>query len=709
MGKTVSFWDGMEKASTVVGEDKMMIGKNANGEAQFIDFSQANQYLSITGESMPAIQGGATAETAVALPAGPTGYNRFFDASWGYWKYNNVVLTNPNGVQGIPEGSEGVLFWNGTTQTWSISKIQSLPKSTIYQYSSTKPGGYGSGDKIIEDGVLYQVNPEQILLTGQAPSQNLSKVTTLGYLMSIIENGEHIYVISDKDNSILAYIDSKGFLHATFSEESISPAAIEGGKLAIGAIKESQTVNDLYNIVDSDGNILVRINNSGALITDTLNIQNLTYQGQAVDLYDLGKSNDVITSDELVFIDRPLFFRVDVEGALPTDMSVNRLPTNVVITIKGDNDSTVFKCRAELSIQGHGSALYDKKGFTADLFNIDGDEVKLKIGNMIPSDSFHLKAFYSDSTHSRDVTCGRIWRDMVRKLEYPKDMVHNKSFAFSTKTTKKAESYHADAQFHTDGVPFVMYVNGDFHGLFTWRLKKTRENYAIDRDNKSHIYLDSVTYTAYLKDPFDYTDWEAKSPRMTDYQGEGMPITDATVLANINRLFSFTNNLATQYQNHSQYIVLDHWIRFIIHAELLGNWDINGNNLNLLTWNATQWTIIPYDMDSLLGLRTGGTIMEETRTGMIAVSDIWVIFKTVYLNEIKLAYTELRKSGFINHGNLMKYFTDQIKGVPQDVYADDKKKWGVLWNGGVNETTIDQISIWLDSRIKYLDTQWLNS
>lgn len=89
--------------------------------------SKTAELVQVDGGAIPAIQGGSTVAAAVELPAGPVGQNRWFDASWGYWKYNNIVLTNPNGAQGIPDGSEGVLFWNGTTQAWSISKVQALP------------------------------------------------------------------------------------------------------------------------------------------------------------------------------------------------------------------------------------------------------------------------------------------------------------------------------------------------------------------------------------------------------------------------------------------------------------------------------------------------------------------------------------------------------------------------------------------------------
>jgi len=125
----VRFPQGMTVASSIKGGDKFLMADADTGITKTADFDTAKQYLSITGESMPAIQGGTTPAAAVALPAGPTGQNRFFDASWGYWKYNNVVLKNPTGTDGIPEGNDGTLYWNGTatTPTWSISKMQALP------------------------------------------------------------------------------------------------------------------------------------------------------------------------------------------------------------------------------------------------------------------------------------------------------------------------------------------------------------------------------------------------------------------------------------------------------------------------------------------------------------------------------------------------------------------------------------------------------
>lgn len=109
---TVNFWDGMDKATEITGADKMMIGKNATGEAQYTDFELANQFISVQGIEMKAVPPGA-------LPAGPEGQTRKMELrEAGTWTYGGNTFTNP-------EGYVTVLWWDGTT--WSLGSSVALP------------------------------------------------------------------------------------------------------------------------------------------------------------------------------------------------------------------------------------------------------------------------------------------------------------------------------------------------------------------------------------------------------------------------------------------------------------------------------------------------------------------------------------------------------------------------------------------------------
>lgn len=428
---------------------------------------------------------------------------------------------------------------------------------------------------------------------------------------------------------------------------------------------------------------------------------------QEVTHQDLDSKIDVgkITNDTYLAIERPSYAELWFDGTLPTDESDARTPTGQIASLRV-NGKEIIRFKAQLSIQGHGSAKYAKKGYTLDIFNQRGEELEIKFGNMVATDSFHLKAYATDRTHARDIANGRIWREMINLLDYPYSKVNNNPYTPSLDVNKN-ELYIADAQYYTDGFPIGVYHNNVFLGLYTLRLKKKRENYALNNKNNNHIFLDSATYTAYLKESFDYADWDVKSPKMSGYEGETKPIPNSDVVAKATRLFDFTKNLSSQYSNHADYIILKHWIAWYIFSEIISNRDTDGNNYNLITWDGQHWSIIPYDLDLTLGLNPWGAsyVVDTERNQFDITHDIWSTFRSVYLNDIKSMYAKLRTSGFLTTENLMKYYVDQVKYIPRNIYEADREKWSCIWTNA--EPSLAQIELFLNGKLNYLDSQWL--
>lgn len=407
-----------------------------------------------------------------------------------------------------------------------------------------------------------------------------------------------------------------------------------------------------------------------------------------------------------IALTRPAYMELRIRALPPLDAGDGRTPTEGEADIVIDN-RVVLTAKIKWSIQGHGSAKYPKKGYTFDFLNSEGKSLEIKFGDLVSIDSFHLKAYATDTTHSRDVALGRIWRDMVNTLPYPLSKVNN-DVHVETIAPRKAAIYTEDAKYHTDGIPTVVYVGENFFGLYTLRLKKTRDNYALDRDNKKHIFLDSSTYGAFYARPFNPVDWDLKSPRVSGYQ-EGGVINDPAVMDSITRVWDFMNNLSTRYTEHPNFWVLQHWVDFYIHAELFQNVDINGNNNNLMTWDNIHWSPIPYDLDLTVGLDawSSGGIVRTTRPQSLFLDfDIWGTFRTVFQTQIRARYTELRQSGFLKTSNLLPYFYNQVKAVPRDAYNDDLALWGTIWTN--DQPSLEQTGMYIESSIQYLDTRWLN-
>lgn len=428
------------------------------------------------------------------------------------------------------------------------------------------------------------------------------------------------------------------------------------------------------------------------------------------------KNTKEVPSSREVFVHRPSFMRLDLFSLLPNQQGRNIVTGELSFS---ENGIEFLRVVADTNIQGHASAAYPKKGYNFDFWNNAEKGLKVTFGDWVTADTYHLKAHQTDRTHSRDVASGRWWRDMVRLNDYPASEVTNRPYS-ANQSDNDNTLYTSDAIYHTDGVPCELYVHnseliGDsgvygeahFMGLYTFRLKKRRENYSLNRDNMNHIFLDSSTMQAYMGRPFNPANWDLKSPRMSGYEEAG-PIPDPEVQAKCERLFDWLSNIPTRSVEHADFIILPLWIDYLIFMEIIGHWDANGNNTNLQTWDGQTWAITPYDMDNTMGLdpRTGGQgnfKFSVTQTGELINFDIWAKFKAAYLQEIKARYNYLRDSGFLTTANIFKYYKDLTAPIPRNVYWRDKEKWNSLF---ATIPTIQQIGMYLQERIRSMDNVW---
>ena len=83
------------------------------------------------------------------------------------------------------------------------------------------------------------------------------------------------------------------------------------------------------------------------------------------------------------------------------------LPVRMVLKYNDEN-GTVFTKLADVEWQGATSLGNPKKSYSIDLLNIDEDEFKIKFGDWVSIDSFHLKSNYSDVLGVRDIGIARI-------------------------------------------------------------------------------------------------------------------------------------------------------------------------------------------------------------------------------------------------------------------------------------------------------------
>ena len=522
-----------------------------------------------------------------------------------------------------------------------------------------------------------------------------------------LNDPEYVFCISDRDSTLLLGITHSGVVEGTFK---ISFADVENVPESMYRLSTREDAeNAVYEIVDEQGNILASIDKDGALNVSSIRTGSIEVNGAnpQAGLATEAETQSV-TKDKAVYISEQNYLRLDLDFLnLPTDTSVARTPTWGTCKISDASKTHVYvNAKARMGVQGHGSASDSKKNFTLDFFNTDDDDLEIKFGDMIASSSYHLKGFWRDPSHMRDQGGYRCWKELVQKLDYPYSKINNIVYSADPARVKDAD-FTADAKYYPHGFPVEVYWNGIFYGLSTLRLKKTRANYALNNANLNHIFLDSGTYTALLKEPFDATDWEIKSPKMKGYSDLGLipPAFDNTVKASCTRLFEFTSTLSTSYPNHADYIVLPHWILWYLMCELTGDWDHNGNNYSIITWNNQQWSIFPYDLDWTLNWYEGAG---ATQSNNLLSVDIWTTFRTVFAPQIKAMWTKYRKNGDITVENVVKHYRGAVKNVPRKIFEADKEKWGGYPSfSAQNYPNLEQTYVWFQARIAYLDSKYL--
>ena len=120
---TVKFPSEMAPATSIGGNDKLMISKEATGEAYQATFNQAKEYLNITGIELEPLVGGDTSGTALVVAPGPSGEQRTAEVASGkYYDFGSgAVLADAD--------KRWKAYWSGSS--WSLKDMGVLPQPDL--------------------------------------------------------------------------------------------------------------------------------------------------------------------------------------------------------------------------------------------------------------------------------------------------------------------------------------------------------------------------------------------------------------------------------------------------------------------------------------------------------------------------------------------------------------------------------------------------
>lgn len=440
-----------------------------------------------------------------------------------------------------------------------------------------------------------------------------------------------------------------------------------------------------------------------------------------------------------------------------------------------DMQGNYFKKPVIYNAQGNSSLGMPKKNGGFDIFadTWDGNAFTLKIGNWIPQDSFHLKAYYADYfvgvcpigyklfdqiISTRDIFTNRDWKKVLLPS---KATIGTGCRAMDGEDAKY--SLDNDARCFPDGFPCIVYLNGEFYGVYSWQLKKHRDNYMMSKKKPLHIHLDGVIDSENLfgangdsskvgwidtgdmgfeirnpkpkkkKDGWDLicvdgTKYDADT-NMMEIIGQDSPLYNPSDESHVNtnqtkqailRLSTYIHELEQMVSNEStteeirekiaEMFDVESFVDYIIFSDITANYDGFRKNWQWITYDGYKWFVEPYDLDGIFGWSSWNEISPTTnRYGNdMSLPSGWII--RYYQSELNTRYSELRNKAVLTTLNILSIFKEWITAIGIDNYQKNHDKWPnnkEHYYAAPTDTHYDNIyrvSNWLDTRITKCDT-----
>lgn len=399
---------------------------------------------------------------------------------------------------------------------------------------------------------------------------------------------------------------------------------------------------------------------------------------------------------------------------------LNTIKNEVPCTIKLVGKDISFEDTGVIAYQGATSINAPKKGFSIDT------NKKHRFSTWVEMDSFHLKAYYTDWTHCRDLVCNRIYEQMMNlHIFNPRPFMIANDF-----NNDYRQCIEGGAMCHIDGFPCELYINDVYWGLYSWNIKKNRDNYLQNKKNTNHIQLEMAEFTN-LNSNFSWTTVEIRNPKSDSGNSsfeEGVEPNAGEVKTSWTNFINFMNSITinTSKVSIEEHLNITSFIDSLLLSDMACIWDSFVHNSLFTTWDGIIYSILLYDMDLTWGVENdfkttypqGNALVSPTyrtfyrnttdainnRSSVIKYCSWFSILINIYSNEINSKYAELRKHIFTEE-NIVSVFNKLTQEIGYDVYKNDLTRWTYPSYTDINDGT-KRVAEWVKQRLSYLDNKY---
>ncbi|HDU4563806.1 TPA: CotH kinase family protein, partial [Klebsiella pneumoniae subsp. pneumoniae] len=428
----------------------------------------------------------------------------------------------------------------------------------------------------------------------------------------------------------------------------------------------------------------------------------------------VGNPDDLIGSSDLqtaiATISNPV--RGDANYVIPRPQSLMRIDLKVAsIPVTKDDapvqgtvvisvDGAITSVNCEISVQGNTSAQYGKKNLNIEFFNSDrSDNVKVKLGDVMPLDTLTFKANWIDASHCRNIMNYRLWEQIVRsRTSFPQYETDNKFYGLYG-----AKGVLDGSKGFPMGYECVLYVNGDFYGIGHLLSGKKRDSYAIDKNTETEILLDNSEWHDVTKSVAAITAGtiEVKAPKtVTSVTTQKLTNWDSFCTALIGGTTTDLSTM-TDKQNIIDFMLM---VQFISANDLLSGNSIK--NVQVFSHTGDKWYFMPYDLDTCYGLKWDGTAIVTPASSDDRLSgSFWKAVISGYGQDaMNSRYAELRNNNIFTVQNIARLIREIQTMFPSTLFTMEWAKWASIPSIGV--TSASQIIEWVEERLEFLDSKY---
>ena len=589
-------------------------------------------------------------------------------------------------------------------------------------------------------------------------------------LAKIKENVENIDVSISDIISILFVQESQEYIYAeTDAAGKVLAATYPDGSHYSYNMKSETIPEEIHHLddlegrmeitTDAAGKVLATRNSNGekyehSMVIDNLKVLNLNLIENSVDnIKDALKQSgfDAKTPTDwsessFIQIPEPRFAIVNITniGSMPTTKQDNLQAYLEFWDMQGN----YFKKHAILNAQGNSTMGWGKKNVALDICDDEwvGDETpSIRFGEWVPQDSFHMKAYYTDFFKGVGAVAYKLYDQIVRTRGNMYDRPWKKALIDMDKISETTKSFgnpnagdfglitDTGARCVPDGFPVACYLNGEFYGVFSWQLKKHRDNYHLDKSTAEHIHLDGTLNEETIfngKGRIDWSQFEIRNPKglyaiggnkydsdikqeeiageeeVNEWIGNGSLPDGTEITSKIKKALQMTakvkqhildfadaiptiksamgtyeasskteEDLKALKEVYEKYFDSDNMIDYMIASDVIYNYDGFGKNWQWFTYDGKKWFVGLYDCD----LSFGGDqyYVREVPTTHISNSTNrphgYVI--KYYASEMEARYKTLADLGIISASHIFSLLKDWTMRIGTSFYKEEYAKW----------------------------------